>query len=329
MTPTVRTSAEAARPSAVYRRRQRMPIQRRDVDGIILLDKPRGLTSNQALGRVKYLLAARKAGHTGSLDPLATGLLPLCFGQATKVSGWLLDADKRYEAEARLGLVTTTGDMEGEVVRENPVPSLSSDAIERACAALRGEIWQVPPMHSALKHDGRRLYELARAGVEVERPARLVKIHELTASLVAPDRLRLEVRCSKGTYIRTLVEDLGRALGCGATVAELRRTGHGAFDAAEMVSLASLEAAATEAGPQGLERWLLPADRALADRPAIRLDAASSRFLRQGQPVFVPGVREIGPLRLYDAAGDFIGIGLLQDDGRVAPRRLFVSAVSC
>lgn len=306
-----------------------MPIQRRDIDGIILLDKPRGWTSNQALGRVKYLLAARKAGHTGSLDPLATGLLPLCFGQATKVSGWLLDADKHYEAVARLGLVTTTGDMEGEVLREGPVPFFSAGEIERACAGLRGEIRQVPPMHSALKHEGRRLYQLARAGVEVERPARAVQIHALSASLVAPDRLRLEVWCSKGTYIRTLVEDLGQALGCGATVAELRRTGHGAFGAAEMVTLETLEAAAAEAGPQGLERWLLPADRALADRPAIRLDAASSRFLRQGQPVFVPGVRATGPLRLYDAAGAFIGVGSLQDDGRVAPRRLFVSSLSC
>ena len=306
-----------------------MPIQRRDIDGIILLDKPLGWSSNQALGRVKYLLAARKAGHTGSLDPLATGLLPLCFGQATKVSGWLLDADKRYEAVARLGVVTRTGDLEGEALRERPVPALSATAIERACAGLRGEIQQVPPMYSALKHEGRRLYELARKGVEVERPARAVTVHALTASLIAPDRLRIQVRCSKGTYIRTLVEDLGEALGCGATVAELRRTGHGAFDAADMVSLATLENAADAAGPQGLERWLLPADRALADRPEVRLDAASSRFLRQGQPVFVAGVRDTGPLRLYDPQGTFLGVGQLQDDGRVAPRRLFVSPVSC
>ena len=306
-----------------------MPIKRRDVDGIILLDKPLGLSSNQALGRVKYLLAARKAGHTGSLDPLATGLLPLCFGQATKVSGWLLDADKRYMAVARLGVETATGDLEGEVLREMPVPALSDADIEAACAGLRGPIQQVPPMYSALKHEGQRLYDLARRGIEVERPARAVMIHSLLAEQVAPDRLRLEVHCSKGTYIRTLVQDLGRALGCGATVAELRRTGHGAFDAAEMVSMATLEAAAAEGGPEAIERWLLPADRALADRPEVRLDAASSRFLRQGQPVFVPGVRETGPLRLYGAAGEFLGIGELLDDGRVAPRRLFVSAHSC
>jgi len=306
-----------------------MPIQRRDIDGIILLDKPGGWSSNQALGRVKYLLAARKAGHTGSLDPLATGLLPLCFGQATKVSGWLLDADKRYEAVARLGMVTSTGDLEGEILRENPVPAFSAAEIEQACAGLRGEIRQVPPMYSALKHEGRRLYELARRGIEVERPARTVTVHALTAAMIGPDRLQLQVWCSKGTYIRTLVEDLGQALGCGATVAELRRTGHGAFDAADMVTLETLENAAAEAGPQGLERWLLPADRALADRPEVRLDAASSRFLRQGQPVFVPGVRDAGPLRLYDPQGTFIGVGVLQDDGRVAPRRLFVSPVSC
>jgi len=306
-----------------------MPIQRRDVDGIILLDKPLGLSSNQALGRVKYLLAARKAGHTGSLDPRATGLLPLCFGQATKVSGWLLDADKRYLAVALLGVETATGDLEGEVLRQTPVPELSDADIEAACAGLRGRIQQIPPMYSALKHEGQRLYDLARRGIEVERPARAVTIHSLWVEQVAPDRLHLEVHCSKGTYIRTLVQDLGRALGCGATVAELRRTGHGAFDAADMVSMATLEAAAAEGGPRAVERWLLPADRALADRPEVRLDAASSRFLRQGQPVFVPGVREMGPLRLYGAAGEFLGIGELQDDGRVAPRRLFVPANSC
>ncbi len=306
-----------------------MPIQRRDVDGIILLDKPMGLSSNQALGRVKYLLAARKAGHTGSLDPLATGLLPLCFGQATKVSGWLLDADKHYLAVARLGVETATGDLEGEVLRQLPVPELSDADIEAACAGLRGRIQQTPPMYSALKHKGQRLYDLARRGVEVDRPAREVTIHSLRVERLAPDRLRLEVHCSKGTYIRTLVQDLGRALGCGATVAELRRTGHGAFDAADMVSMATLEAAAAKGGPEAIECWLLPADRALADRPEVRLDAASSRFLLQGQPVFAPGVRDMGPLRLYGASGEFLGIGALQDDGRVAPRRLFVSGNSC
>jgi tRNA pseudouridine55 synthase len=306
-----------------------MPIQRRDIDGIILLDKPLGLSSNQALGRVKYLLAARKAGHTGSLDPLATGLLPLCFGQATKVSGWLLDADKRYVAVARLGVETTTGDLEGEILREAPVPELSEAAIEAACAGLRGTITQIPPMYSALKHGGQRLYDLARKGIEVERAARTVTIHFLEVTPIPPDRLRLEVHCSKGTYIRTLVQDLGRALGCGATVAQLRRTGHGAFDARDMVGMDTLEAAAAEGGPRALEAWLLPADRALADRPALRLDAASARFLCQGQPVFVPGVRDHGPLRLYGASAEFLGIGELLDDGRVAPRRLFLAPGSC
>lgn len=306
-----------------------MPIKRRDVDGIILLDKPLGLSSNQALGRVKYLLAARKGGHTGSLDPLATGLLPLCFGQATKVSGWLLDADKRYSVVARLGVETTTGDLEGEVIQETPVPEFSDADIESACVGLRGEIQQIPPMYSALKHEGQRLYDLARKGIEVERAARTVVIHSLRFERIARNELRLEVRCSKGTYIRTLVQDLGRALNCGATVAMLRRTGHGAFDAADMVDMETLEAAAERAGPQGLEAWLLPPDRALMDRPEVRLDAASSRFLLQGQPVFVPGVRTTGPLRLYAATGVFLGIGELLDDGRVAPRRLFLPTVSC
>ncbi|AHE99003.1 tRNA pseudouridine(55) synthase TruB [Thioalkalivibrio paradoxus] len=302
-----------------------MPIQRRDIDGIILLDKPRGLSSNQALGRVKYLLAARKAGHTGSLDPLATGLLPLCFGQATKVSAWLLDADKRYRAVARLGVETSTGDMEGEIQNERPVPVLTAAEIDAACAGFRGEIQQVPPMHSALKHQGQRLYALARKGIEVERPARNVTIHELRAVFEAPDRLRVEVHCSKGTYIRTLIEDLGRVLGCGAAVAELRRTGHGAFDARGMVTLEELEAASAEGGPQALERWLLPADSALSGCPEVRLDAASTRFLRQGQPVFVAQIRDRGPLRLYGSNGEFLGVGALLDDGRVAPRRLFVA----
>jgi tRNA pseudouridine55 synthase len=306
-----------------------MPMQRRDIDGIILLDKPQGLSSNQALGRVKFLLAARKGGHTGSLDPLATGLLPLCFGQATKVSGWLLDADKHYVARARLGVETSTGDLEGEVLRVRPVPRVSAADIEAACRGLRGEIRQIPPMYSALKHAGQRLYALARKGMEVERAARTVTIHSLEAELEAPDLLRLEVHCSKGTYIRTLVEDLGRALGCGATVAELRRTGHGAFASGGMVPLQALEAAAAEGGPQALEAWLLPPDRALAGWPAVRLDAAASRFLRQGQPVFVPNVRDAGPLRLYGPGGEFLGVGGLLDDGRVAPRRLFVSADSC
>lgn len=306
-----------------------MPIKRRDIDGIILLDKPLGLSSNQALGRVKYLLAARKAGHTGSLDPLATGLLPLCFGQATKVSGWLLDADKRYSVIARLGTETTTGDLEGEVIHEAPVPEFSDADIDSACAGLRGEIRQIPPMYSALKHEGQRLYDLARKGIEVERAARTVVIRSLQFERIAPGELRLEVRCSKGTYIRTLVQDLGRALGCRATVAMLRRTGHGAFDAADMVAMETLEAAAAEAGPQALDAWLLPPDRALVDRPEVRLDPASSRFLLQGQPVFVPGIRATGPLRLYNASGVFLGIGELLDDGRVAPRRLFLPAVSC
>ncbi|AGA34745.1 tRNA pseudouridine synthase B [Thioalkalivibrio nitratireducens DSM 14787] len=305
-----------------------MPIQRRDIDGIILLDKPRGLSSNQALGRVKYLLAARKAGHTGSLDPLATGLLPLCFGQATKVSGWLLDADKHYVAVARLGVETSTGDMEGEILREHTVPALTGADVDVACARFRGEIQQVPPMHSALKHQGQRLYALARKGIEVERPARTVTIHALRGVLEAPDRLRVEVHCSKGTYIRTLIEDLGRALGCGAAVAELRRTGHGSFDAGEMVTMEELEAASAEGGPQALERWLRPADSALADCPEVRLDAASTRFVRQGQPVFVARIREQGPLRLYGSNGEFLGVGELLDDGRVAPRRLFVAGAA-
>lgn len=304
-------------------------ITRRDVDGILILDKPAGWTSNQALGRVKYLLRARKAGHTGSLDPLATGVLPLCFGQATKVSGWLLDADKSYRAEALLGTTTNTGDLDGEILSRQPVPALAPEQIEQACEPLRGPILQVPPMFSALKRHGRPLYEHARRGEVIEREPRPVTIHQLQAELIAPDRLQLQVRCSKGTYIRSLVEDLGQRLGCGATVAALRRTGHGVFGADAMVTLAELEAAAAAGGAEALEPWLLPAERALEQRPAIYLDAASARFWVQGQAVCSNGPRINGPLRVFAPDGVFLGVGAWDDAGLLAPRRLFLRSGSC
>lgn len=300
-------------------------IPRRDVHGIVLLDKPSGYTSNQALQRVKYLFRARKAGHTGSLDPLATGLLPLCFGEATKVSGFLLDADKHYQVTCRLGQRTLTGDAEGEVVETRPVPSLSPEQVEAVLADFRGEIQQVPPMYSALKHQGQRLYDLARKGREVERQPRQVRIHALECLGQEGEYLTLDVLCSKGTYIRTLVEDIGAALGCGAHVTVLRRLGLGSYRQPEMVSLERLEALAEE-GPEALDAVLRPVDEALTHWPAVELDADSAFYLRQGQAVFVPGCMACDWLRVYGPEHRFLGIGRLQDDGRVAPKRLMVPA---
>ncbi|AHK78589.1 pseudouridine synthase [Ectothiorhodospira haloalkaliphila] len=298
-------------------------IQRRDVHGLILLDKPQGYTSNQALQRVKYLFRARKAGHTGSLDPLATGLLPLCFGEATKVSGFLLDADKRYHAVCRLGQKTLTGDAEGEVIETRAVPALDGAQIESVLDRFRGPIEQIPPMYSALKHQGQRLYDLARKGQEVERPPRPVTIHDLRCLAHDDDTLTLDVVCSKGTYIRTLVEDIGEALGCGAHVIALRRIGLTPFEDPQMVTLEQIEALA-EQGPEALDEALRPLDEALVHWPAVTLDADSAFYLGQGQAVFVPGLMHRGHLRLYGPKDRFLGVGRLLDDGRVAPKRLIV-----
>lgn len=296
-------------------------IQRRDVHGLILLDKPRGLSSNQALQRVKYLLRARKAGHTGSLDPLATGLLPLCFGEATKVSGLLLEADKYYQTTCRLGEITRTADAEGEVIERHPIPTLDEALIEGVLAQFRGPITQVPPMYSALKHEGQRLYQLARQGTEVERQPRPVSIHELTLKSFDARSLNLEVRCSKGTYIRTLVEDIGKALGCGAHVSALRRLGLGPFEQPSMCTMTELEQRA-ESGEAALDACLQPMDLALQDLPQVHLDADSTHYLTQGQAVFVPGLLQSGLIRLYGPKEEFLGVGHQLDDGRLAPKRL-------
>ncbi|MES9874082.1 MAG: tRNA pseudouridine(55) synthase TruB [Candidatus Sedimenticola sp. 20ELBAFRAG] len=299
------------------RRRQRG----RDVQGILLLDKPLGKTSNDALQRVKRLFFAKKAGHTGSLDPLADGLLPLCFGAATKVSAFLLDAEKRYHVKVKLGETTATGDSEGEITQTRSVEGVSESDISAALEQFRGEIQQIPPMYSALKHKGERLYKLAREGVEVEREPRGVTIYELTLTACDLPEFELDVRCSKGTYIRTLAEDIGEALGCGAHVAALRRTGVGPYDQDGMVTMEQVEQAAEE-GNASLDALLQPIDSALVSWPEIHLTADSSFYLRQGQPVLVPNAPTEGHVRLYDEKEAFIGIGEILDDGRVTPRRL-------
>lgn len=294
---------------------------RRDVDGVLLLDKPAGMTSNQALQAAKRLFNARKAGHTGSLDPLATGLLPLCFGEATKASSFLLDADKGYAVRVRLGAATTTADADGEVTETAPVPPLTRARAEAALTDFRGRQSQTPPMYSALKQGGKRLYELAREGKEVERAPREIEIHEIALLAIEGDEFEYRVRCSKGTYVRTLSEDIARALGTVGHVAALRRYKVGPFDAAAMVTLADLERAAV-AGMQELDALLTPADRALVHLPEVGLDTESAYYVRRGQAVRAPRAPRSGWVRLYAPDGGFLGIGAIDADGKVAPKRL-------
>ena len=258
----------------------RARVQRRPVHGVLLLDKPLGLSSNQALQKAKWLLRAEKAGHTGTLDPLATGVLPLCFGAATKFSGLHLDADKTYEATLQLGVTTTTGDAEGEVIERRAMPAITPEQLEAVRQRFLGRITQVPPMHSALKKDGKALYEYARAGIEVERAPREVAIHALNLALAQVDQaqaaIKIEVTCSKGTYIRTLGEDIGRALGCGGHLTRLRRTATGPFVAAQCTTLPALEALDDH------ERLnlLQPAEALLPDHTAVTLAADdAAKFL--------------------------------------------------
>ena len=294
----------------------------RRLDGILVIDKPQGLTSNGVLQRVKRCLDAAKAGHTGSLDPLATGVLPICLGEATKFSQYLLDADKAYVAKARLGQTTSTGDSEGEVIRERGLPEgLDPEQLESVLEGFRGEIEQVPPMYSALKHQGRPLYELARQGVEVERKARTVTIYRLDLLKLEPDAFEIEVRCSKGTYIRTLVEDIGEALGCGAHLTALRRTMAAGFTEDMAVSLEQLQ----EESPDQREGHLLPVDTAVQGLPQIVLDPDHLVSILNGQPVRIDRCPVPGLVRLYGAEG-FVGLGECLVDGRVQPRRLIQSS---
>ncbi len=294
----------------------------RNVQGILLLDKPLGETSNSALQQVKRLFQARKAGHTGSLDPLADGLLPICFGSATKISAFLLDADKRYWVRVKLGETTSTADAEGEILEQRPVTGVDEAGVRQVLERFRGRIQQIPPMYSALKHKGERLYKLAREGVEVEREPRTVTIHELELTRFEPPEMELQVRCTKGTYVRTLAEDIGEALGCGAHVIGLRRTGVGPYADQGLVTMGRLQSVWEADGLAGLDRLLLPVESALADWPEIRLSADSTFYMKQGQPVLVPNAPTEGQVRLYDPNGRFIGVGEILDDGRVAPRRL-------
>ncbi len=292
------------------------------IDGLLLLNKPAGLTSNQALQKVKRLINARKAGHTGSLDPAATGMLPLCFGEATKVCAFLLDADKTYRVTAKLGISTDTGDADGTAVATAAVPELSAEEWTGILEGFLGESTQIPPMYSALKKDGKRLYELARKGETVPREPRPIRIDEICLLEIAGSRLVFRVHCSKGTYVRALVEDIAKKAGTVAHTARLHRETVGAFQSSDMVDLTHIEAAAASGSAAVLAR-LLPPDTALESMPAVHLDAESAARFSAGQEVEAPGTSSCRLVRVYGASAKFTGVGQLSVDGRLAPRRVF------
>ncbi|MGE3297647.1 MAG: tRNA pseudouridine(55) synthase TruB [Porticoccaceae bacterium] len=306
----------------------------RSVDGILVLDKPAGPTSNQALQRVKWLFDAAKAGHTGSLDPLATGVLPICFGEATKFTQFLLEADKTYASTFRLGVTTTTGDRDGEVLEEQSAAGVSAARVEAALTSFRGVVEQIPSMYSALKQGGQPLYKLARQGIEVERTPRRVTIHsyELCAFRGGEcAELDVVIRCSKGTYIRTLAEDLGRQLGCGAHVTRLRRLASGPFGEADAVTLDGIDALRSGSGSfAALDALLRPVDAAVADRLALELPENLSWYFLRGQAVALAQARQEASegdlVRVFRAPGEFLGVGEVLDDGRIKPHRLVAGA---
>jgi tRNA pseudouridine55 synthase len=298
----------------------------RAVNGILVLDKPAGLSSNAALQEVKRLFNASKAGHTGSLDPLATGVLPLCLGEATKISQFLLESDKEYLTTIMLGIRTDTGDSEGIEIEKSDASVVDLKEIGKVLNDFVGEISQLPPMYSALKHDGVPLYKLARQGVEVKRESRPITLHKIDLLGFQNGIIEIQVACSKGTYIRTLADDIGQKLGCGAHVTGLRRLKAGVFSAAECVSLPQLRALKETSGPgdyTALDALLLEMDLAVQHFPEVVLPRISANCVRQGQAVLVSHLPADGLVRLYEGT-TFIGIGSILDDGRVAPRRIIV-----
>lgn len=290
---------------------------KRAVHGVLLLDKPYGFSSNQALQKVKWLYQAQKAGHTGTLDPLATGVLPICFGEATKFAQTLTDENKTYVATIKFGVTTTTGDKEGDVISEVAC-QIDRQDIERVLPQFMGEITQVPPMYSALKVNGKPLYEYARDGVELERKPRQVTIYELRVLACAENSAEIEVCCSKGTYIRTLGEDIGKALNVGAHLTALRRTATATYQIAETVTVEALEGMSNEQR----DALLLPVDTAIQMLPKVELHEDATYYFKQGNPVWLSGAIPAGDLRIYSASGMFLGIGQQQRDGRIAPKRV-------
>lgn len=312
----------------------------RPVDGVLLLNKPAGMTSNQALQQAKRLFFAEKAGHTGSLDPMATGVLPLCFGEATKFSQFLLDADKAYRTTVTLGVTTETCDAEGDEIERYSATAITQSQIEKALDNFRGLIQQVPPMYSALKRDGQPLYKLARQGVEVEREARDVEIFELNLLDFRPGETAeadLYVRCSKGTYIRSLAHDLGQLLGVGGHVSRLHRVASGEFTEEQCISLDALREIYERGGYDLLDQQLQPADAPVSSLPEVILPTDSAWYFRQGNPVMQAQIYRIADqgdiVRVFCAETDqsaqcFLGLGEITDDGRVAPKRIIANPVA-
>jgi tRNA pseudouridine55 synthase len=307
---------------ASFQNRRRRQPKGDPVNGMLLLDKPSGVTSNGALQRVKSLMNAQKAGHTGSLDPIATGLLPLCFGEATKVSSFFLNADKSYWTRVHLGAITTTGDREGEIIEQRPV-SASQDSIEAAMREFRGVIQQTPPMFSAIKRNGQPLYKLARQGIEVERKPREVEVYDLRLTGMELPYIDLEISCSRGFYVRSLATDLGEALGCGGHVEDLRRTAVGTMELSSAVTIDHLEELETA---QERRKFLVPADEGLAHLPRIDLSVDATFYLVRGQSVRAGHLPSEGWVRIYSSDTGFLGLGEVTDDGKVAPKRLFKSS---
>ena len=296
----------------------------RPVNGVLVLDKPQGISSSEAVQQVKRLFAAQKVGHTGSLDPLATGVLPLCFGEATKFSQFLLSSDKKYWTRIKLGVATQTGDRDGEVIAEQDASHITRADIEAVLPNFRGDIKQVPSMYSALKHKGQPLYKLARQGIEVEREARCVSIFSNELVRFADGELELEIHCSKGTYIRTIAEELGALLGVGAHVTALHRRAAGPFDEGDMVSMATLQA--DRDNGESLDKYLRPIASAVGQWPEVVVSDSTAFYVRQGQPVQIAHAPTEGWVRLLEHSNSeenrFIGVGEVLDDGRIAPRRL-------
>lgn len=292
---------------------------KRNISGVLLLDKPIGITSNAALQSAKRLFDAAKAGHTGTLDPLATGLLPLCFGEATKFAQYPTDADKHYDASITLGVRTDSGDKEGQVLARLPV-DVGLAAVEAALAHFRGPGLQIPPMYSALKFEGQALYKYAREGITIERQARPVVFHEISLKQFIEDRLDISVTCGKGAYIRVLAEDIGTYLGCGAHLSALRRTGVGGFSLAQAMTIDSLNTL----DQAQRDAQLLPADVLVSHLPAIQLQADTAAYMRLGQAIFQAQLKPLAEYRVYDEKQTFIGVALVNAEGKLAPKRLLV-----
>lgn len=300
-------------------------IHKRAIDGVLLLDKPSGMTSNDAVQRIKKLFHAKKAGHTGSLDPLANGMLPICLGEATKFSQYLLDADKAYYVKARLGIRTASGDSAGEIIAERPIPKITKRLLEKTLSSFRGVIEQTPSMYSALKYKGQPLYKLARQGIEVERKPRQVMIDELNLLGWNDEEVELYVHCSKGTYIRTLMDDLGETLNCGAHVIALRRLMVMHYHENQMISLMRLEQGYDESNSAALDLYLLPIESMVVNLPMLKLNQLTTFYLQQGQAVMVPYAPASGFVRLRNYNDQFIGIGEMLGDSHpqtAAPHRL-------